>query len=107
MNPSLNTTLLATALLLGSVLPASAEKRNNFIVQDLSTKPSFAQNTSQDLLLHDDNQGNTYLYVEQQQGALLTIFDVTDPGHMKLTASAPTEGHGAYDFVTPIGTAAD
>src|SRR6202140_5096869 len=107
MKLNLNSALLATAVLCGAVLPASAYGRSNFVVQDLSTKPAFAQNTSQDLLLRSDSHGDTYLYVEQQQGALLAVVDVTEPEHIKLTASIPTEGHGAYDFVTPIGTAAE
>lgn len=107
MKLNLNSALLATAVLCGAVLPASAYGRSSFIVQDLSTKPAFAQYNSQDLLLRSDSQGDTYLYVEQQQGALLAVFNVTEPEHIKLTASIPTEGHGAYDFVTPIGTAAE
>jgi hypothetical protein len=103
MKSNLTTTLLATAVLFGASLPALAFERGNFIVQELSSKPAFAQNSSQDLLLRADDEGDTYLYVEQQQGALLTVFDVTEPEHIKLTASIPTETHGAYDFVTPIG----
>ncbi|HWZ51697.1 MAG TPA: hypothetical protein VNW54_09560 [Granulicella sp.] len=107
MKLPLNTTLLAATVLLGAALPASAHERHNFIVQDLSTKPAFTQNTSQDLLLRSDNRGDTYLYVEQQQGTVLAVFDVTDPEHMKFVASIATEAHKAYDFVTPIGTSAE
>jgi hypothetical protein len=96
--------LLATAVTFGTVCAQAATLANsNFIVQDLSTKPEFAQNTSQDLLLHDGDNGSTYLYVEQRQGAILAVFDVTNPDHMKLTASVHTEARGSYDFVFPIG----
>jgi hypothetical protein len=107
MKSTLTTTLLATAVLFSAALPASAFQRSNFIVQELSTKPAFAQNASQDLLLRADDDGDTYLYVEQQQGALLAVFDVTEPEHIKLAASIPTEAHGAYDFVAPIGNGAE
>jgi hypothetical protein len=32
---------------------------------------------------------------------------VTDPQHIKLTASAPTEARAAFDFVTPVGAASE
>jgi hypothetical protein len=69
--------------------------------------PEFARNTNEDLLLHDGDDGSTYLYVEQQQGGVLTIFDVTNPDHMKLVKSVPTETRGSYDFVTPLGGSAE
>src|ERR1700733_15034155 len=108
MKHTIKTILLATAVTFGTVCAqASTAVKTNFIVQTLSANPEFAQNTSQDLLLHDDDNGSTYLYVEQQQGALLTIFDVTDPQHMKLSKSVSTEARGTYDFVTPIGGSAE
>jgi hypothetical protein len=107
MNFAIKNIVLASAVLVSaaSTLTASAFERpkSNFIVQALSSKPEFAKNSSQDLLLRADEHGTAYLYVEQQQGALLTIFDVTDPDHIKLTASVPTEARGAFDFVTPVG----
>jgi hypothetical protein len=107
MNSAIKNLVLASAVLVSaaSSLTASAfeRPRSNFIVQALSSKPEFAQNSSQDLLLRTDEHGTAYLYVEQQQGALLTIFDVTDPQHIKLSASVPTAARGAFDFVTPVG----
>jgi hypothetical protein len=111
MNSAIKNLVLASAVLVSaaSTLTASAFERpkSNFIVQPLSTKPEFAQNSSQDLLLRADEHGTAYLYVEQKQGALLTIFDVTDPNHIKLTASVPTEARGAFDFVTPVGESSE
>lgn len=111
MNSAIKNIVLASAVLVSaaSTLTAFAfeKPKSNFIVQELSTKPAFAQNSSQDLLLRADDHGTTYLYVEQQQGALLTIFDVTDPQHIKLTAAVPTEARGAFDFVTPVGESAE
>jgi hypothetical protein len=107
MNSAIKNLVLASAVLVSaaSTLTASAFERpkSNFIVQQLSSNPEFTQNSSQDLLLRADDHGTAYLYVEQQQGALLTVFDVTDPQHIKLTAAVPTEARGAFDFVTPVG----
>jgi len=64
-----------------STLPAAVFIQPKLIVQPLSTKPEFARNDSQDLLLRTDDQGSTSLYVEQGDGAILAVFDVTDPDH--------------------------
>jgi hypothetical protein len=108
MKHTIKNILLATAVTFSTACAqASTSVKTNFVVQGLSTNSEFAQNTSQDLLLHDDGNGSTYLYVEQQQGAVLAIFDVTDPQHMKLSKSVPTEARGTYDFATPIGGSAE
>jgi hypothetical protein len=111
MKNAIKNVVLATAVLVSaaSTLTASAfeKPKSNFIVQQLSSKPEFTQNSTQDLLLRADDHGTSYLYVEQQQGALLTVFDVTDPQHMKLTAEVPTEARAAFDFVTPVGATSE
>jgi hypothetical protein len=71
-------------------------------IEKLPTKSAIAQNPSQDLLLRADGDGSIYLYVEQQQGALLAVFDVTNPEHMKVVASSSSAAHGAFDFVAAI-----
>jgi hypothetical protein len=50
-----------------------------------------------------DDNGSTFLYVEQQQGAMLSVYDVTNPGRIKLEASVPTGAHKSFDFVSAIG----
>jgi len=107
MKYAIKSILFAAAVSFATVnAQASTLGKSNFVVQQLSTNPEFANKTSQDFLLHNNN-GSSYLYVEQQEGAVLAIFDVTDPGHMKLTASVQTEARGAYDFVSPIGSSAE
>jgi hypothetical protein len=104
MKHTITNAVLAMAVTFGTVYAqASTLAKSDFIVQELSTNPDFAQNTSEDLLLHDDNNGSTYLYVEQQQGSVLTIFDVTNPAHMKLIKTVYTEARGTYNFVSPVG----
>jgi hypothetical protein len=92
--------ILATAATFAIICAeASPSVKNGFIVQKLSTDPAFVGNTSEDLLLHDGGDGSTYLYVEQQHGTILAIFDITNPEHMIFTESVRTEGHGGYEFV--------
>ena len=44
----------------------------------------------------------TYLYVEQEQGAQLAVFNVTDPAHMKSVVTMPLTVPGPFDFVRPL-----
>jgi hypothetical protein len=108
MKNTIKSILVATAItLVTACAQASTPAKSDFIVEALSTNAEFAQNTSQDLLLHDNNNGSIYLYVEQQHGAVLSIFDVTNPARMKLAASVHLEAGGTYNFVTPIGGSAE
>jgi hypothetical protein len=69
--------------------------------------PEQAQTPGNSLFLHSDSTGSTYLYIEQQRGARLSVFDVTDPAHIKLVMSTPLAAEGAFDFVRPIGDHAE
>jgi hypothetical protein len=100
--------VVAAAVLASS--PAEAEihsKSNDLVVMEARDLPEQAQTPGNSLFLHSDNAGNTYLYVEQQQGARLSIFDVTDPARIKLVVSTPLAAQGAFDFVRPLGNNAE
>jgi LVIVD repeat len=77
-------------------------KSQGLIVVQPRDLPEVAQMPSNSLFLHSDGSGETYLYIEQQQGARLTIFDVTDPGKIKLVESITLTVPGAFDFVRPL-----
>src|ERR1700742_328077 len=95
------TALFSAALALATLtIQAHAYVKANLVVQPLTAT---ATKDAEDLLLHADGQGNTYLYVEQQKGALLSVFDVSDPAHIKLQASVETGAPSAYDFVNAVG----
>lgn len=82
-------------------------RSKELVVVEPRNLPEQAQIPGNSLLLHSDNAGNTYLYVEQQQGARLSVFNVTDPGHIKLTVSCQMPNEGAFDFVRPLGESAE
>ena len=110
MNFPVTKILLSTALLAAtaaSTLPAAAFIKPRLIVQNLPAKDGIAPAASQDLFLRTDHNGDTFLYVEQQQGALLSVFNVTDPNAVKLVATVPTQASSAYTFVSPIGAASE
>ena len=95
------TALFSAALALATLtLQAHAYVKANLVVQPLAAT---ATKDAEDLLLHADDNGNTYLYVEQQKGALLSVYDVSNPAHIKLQASVETGARSAYDFVNAMG----
>jgi hypothetical protein len=101
--------LVFTAVAL-TTLPAGAEihsKSNDLVIMESRDLPEQAQTLGNSLFLHSDNAGRTYLYVEQQQGARLSVFDVTDPARIKLVVSTPLATQSAFDFVRPLGASAE
>jgi hypothetical protein len=82
-------------------------KSKDLVVMEARDLPEQAQTPGNSLFLHSDNAGNTYLYAEQQQGARLSVFDVTDPARIKLEVSKQLAAQGAFDFVRPLGDDAE
>jgi len=113
MNNILKSTLALGLFVAAEVLvtsPAKAEihsKSKELIVMEARDLPEQAQAPGNSLFLHSDNGGSTYLYVEQQQGARLSVFDVTDPARIKLVTSTALVTNGAFDFVRPLGNNAE
>ena len=101
---------LALATYFAAAIPAHAEIRSQskeLIVMEPSDLPEAAQVPGNSFFLHADSIGNTYLYIEQQQGERLIILDVSDPAKIKLVSSTPLTGPGAFDFVRPLDGAGE
>jgi hypothetical protein len=113
MNSNIKSTLALGLVVAATVLatsPADAEihsKSKDLVVMEPRDLPKQAQTPGNSLFLHSDNAGGTYLYVEQLQGARLSVFDVTDPARIKLIVSTPLAAQGAFDFVRPLGYSAE
>lgn len=89
-----------TGLLL--TLPVHAEIKSHsgkLVVEQPADLPEMARIPGQALFLCGAENGETYLYVEQQNGVRLAIFDVTDPAKIKAEGSVPLKAPGAFDFV--------
>lgn len=101
--------LTAAALILPAISAEAAthSKSKALVVMEPRDLPEQAQMQGNALLLHSDNKGGTYLYVEQQQGARLSIFDVTDPSRIKLVVSTQISNEGPFDFIRPLGNNAE
>ena len=96
--------LVAAAAVLTSTAGAEIHsKSQELVVMEARDLPEQAQTPGNSFFLHSDNTGSTYLYVEQQRGARLSVFDVTNPAHIKLVVSTPLATEGAFDFVRPLG----
>jgi hypothetical protein len=77
-------------------------KSNDLIVVQPRDLPEQAQIQGNSFFLYSNGENNTYLYIEQEQGARLTTFDVTDPGKIKLVGSITLTVPGEFDFVRPL-----
>jgi hypothetical protein len=110
---TIKSTLALGLVVASTVLPtlsATAEthsKSKELVVMEPRDLPEQAQTPGNSIFLHSDHAGSTYLYVEQQHGARLSAFDVTDPARIKLVVSTPLAAAGAFDFVRPLGDHAE
>jgi hypothetical protein len=113
MNNIIKSTLALGLVVAAAVLPispAEAEihsRSKELVVMEARDLPEQAQTPGNSLFLYADSAGSTYLYVEQQQGARLSVFDVTDPARIKLVVSTPLAAEGPFDFVRPLGDHAE
>jgi hypothetical protein len=112
MNNTIKSTLALGLVVAAAVLTSTAEaeihsRSKELVVMEARDLPEQAQAPGNSLFLHSDNAGSTYLYVEQQQGARLSVFDVTDPARIKLVVSTPLAAEGAFDFVRPLSNNAE
>ena len=73
-------------------------RSKDIIVMEAHDLPELAQLPGDSLFLHSDNQGSTYLYIEQQQGTRLSVLDVTDPAHIRIALTTRLQTRGAFDF---------
>jgi hypothetical protein len=74
-------------------LTAAAVASNRFskiVFVSPAELPELAQEPGQAMVLHATADGRTLLYVEQNHGARLAIFDVTDPVKIKQKARTTT-----------------
>jgi hypothetical protein len=84
-----------------------AKSFNEFVLVPPTDLPALARQSGDAMLLHETSDGRTLLYIEQNQGAQLAIFDVTDPVHIKGEGSAQLAVLGPFDFVSPLGKQAE
>ena len=82
---------------------AYSRTANSLIVVPPTDLPELARQTGEAMFLHNTFDGKTHLYIEQNHGAQLAIFDVTDPSHVKGEGAAQINAPGPLDFVSSLG----
>ena len=105
---SIATTVIALAALIApSASHAEVKsKSKQIVVVEPGDLPEQARIGGEALFLHSDSN-STYLYVAQQQGARLAVFDVTDPAHIKLASTVSLETSGPFDFMDSLNDRAE
>jgi hypothetical protein len=73
------------------------------IVVETNKLPSEAHQPGVSMTLHLVEPQTLYLYVEEQGGRQLAIYDVTDPNKLRLKATSAIATSGAFDFIQPAG----
>jgi hypothetical protein len=112
LNGSLSKRLRGAVLTIvgGAIMTAATAHADSFantVVVPPTDLPALARQSGEAMLLHETIDGRTLLYVEQQQGARLAVFDVTDPVHIKGENSVQLDSRGTFDFVSPLGDQAE
>jgi hypothetical protein len=109
-NQVIRITQLTVAVVAAFTVTGQAEAKgraNGIIVERPADLPELAQKAGQAMLLHDTEDGRTLLYIEQNRGARLAIFDVSDPAHVKEEGSARLDAPGSFDFISSLGDYAE
>jgi len=101
---------LALAAVAALAFTGQAEARdhaNKIILVRPEDLPELARVPGQAMLLHFTGDGKMHLLVEQDHGARLAVFDVTDPAHVKEEAAVQVDAPGAFDFVSSLNDYAE
>ena len=96
-------TAVAALTFTGYAQARNYHSSDKIIVVRPAELPELARVAGQAMMLHDRLDGRTLLYVEQNHGARLAIFDVTDPAHVKAEGSTLVDAPGSFDFVSSLG----
>lgn len=107
---SVSVVILLAISALVIAMPSHAELRSksgDIIILQPADLPEQAQTIGNSMLLHEDGSGSTFLYIEQQQGARLVVFDVSEPAKVKFVSSVPLSVPGTFDFVRSLGDSAE
>jgi hypothetical protein len=80
---------------------------NKIILVSPAELPESARQTGEAMLLHETGDGRKFLYIEQNHGVRLAIFDVTDPSNIVAETAAPLNVAGPFDFVVSLGEHAE
>lgn len=96
-------TLTVVAVLTLAAFAGAKNRPKKIIVVRPTDLPELARVPGEAMILHATGDGKNHLYVEQNNGARLAIFDVTDPANVKQESSVPLDARGPFEFVSSLG----
>jgi hypothetical protein len=82
---------------------AFAQPLSKIVLVPPTQLPDLARESGEAMLLQKRSGGSTLLYIEQNQGASIAVFDVSDPGHIRSEGAVHLDAPGPFDFVFPLG----
>src|SRR5260370_9580330 len=100
-------TLAAAAALTLTASADTTTRPHKIVVFRPTDLPELARVPGEAMILHATGDGRTLLYVEQNHGARLAIFDVTDPAKVKQEAATQLDARGPFEFVSSLGDNAE
>jgi hypothetical protein len=89
-----------------AALPGISEAQSfagELIMVPASKLPQQAHQPGQAMHLYLADPGTLYLYVEQEDGRRIAIFDVSDPQRIKFKRFVALDTRAPFDFVQPAG----
>jgi hypothetical protein len=95
--------LIALFVISATVIPATAEGKGDLVVVPSSKLPEKAHRAGQAMKLHLVSPDTLYLYVEQDNGRSIAVFDVSHPGKIALKAFVTVDAPASFDFVETVG----
>ena len=94
---------IALFVISATVIPATAEGKGDLVIVPSHKLPEKAHRAGQAMKLHLVSRDTLYLYVEQDNGRSIAVFDVSHPGKIALKAFVTVDAPASFDFVETVG----
>jgi hypothetical protein len=98
--------VLAMLTVIASVQAETKPRSKSIVIVSPADLPELAQRRSEAMYLYSTRIGQTFLYLEQDQGRTLAILDVTDLAAIREVGRASLAAKSPYDFVQNLGGSA-
>jgi hypothetical protein len=94
---------IALFVLSATVIPSTAEGKGDLVIVPSHKLPEKAHRAGQAMKLHLLSPDTLYLYVEQDNGRSIAVFDVSHPSKIALKAFVTVDAPASFDFVETVG----
>jgi len=94
---------IALFVISAAVIPATAQGKGDLVVVPSNKLPEKAHRAGQAMKLHLVSPDTQFLYVEQDNGRSIAVFDVSHPRKITLKAFVTVDAPASFDFVETVG----